>query len=401
MPEGQPVAGAGARALWPLPAGLTFLNHGGYGLTPKPVLRVQARLKAEMERDPVRFLERETLGRRLLEARTAAAEALGASVEDLVFIDNATTGVNAVLQSLALPSGAEVLSTDHMYPAVRNAVRHTLLLLGGRIVEAPLPWPVAAEGEIVAAVERALTPRTALAVFDLIASRTAIRLPVERLTALARARGVPVLIDAAHAPGQIPLDLAALGADWAVGNLHKWYFAPRGCAVLWVRPGRGANLHPTVISHGYGGGLAAEFDWTGTRDVTPFLSAPAGIAFHRELGGPALMARNRRLAVEAAMLLAESWGTEVAGTPEQRAAMASVRVPGVFSGPVAEAARTLHHRLLRRHRIQVPIFPIKEALWLRISAQGYNDIAEYRRLAAAVSEETAALDRRGRKRLRL
>ncbi len=401
MPEGRAVAGAGVRASWPLPAGLVFLSHGSYGLTPKLVLRVQARLKAEMERDPVRFLEWETLKPRLFKARSAAAEALGASVEDLVFVDNATTGVNAVLQSLAFPPGAEVLSTDHIYPAVRNVVRHRLAPLGGRIVEASLPWPVASDEEIVAAVERAFTPRTALAVFDVIASRTAIRLPVERLTALARARGIPVLIDAAHVPGQIPFDIPTLGADWVVGTLHKWYFAPRGCAVLWTRPGTGANLHPTVISHGYGGGLAAEFDWTGTRDVTPFLSAPAGIAFHRELGGPALMAHNRRLAADAARLLAEAWGTEIAGTPGQRVAMASIRVPGAVSEPIWEAARLLHDRLLRRHRIQVSIFPIKEALWLRISAQAYNDVAEYRRLAAAVSEETAALDRRGRKRLRL
>jgi isopenicillin-N epimerase len=391
MPEGQTLAGSEVRALWPLPAGLTYLNHGGYGLTPKSVLRVQSRLKAEMERDPSQFVD--VLEPRLLEARKAAAEALGASVDDLVFVENATTGVNAVLQSLVLPAGAEILCIDHIYPAVRNALRHKLNCVGGGLVEVPLPWPIASDEEIVAAVERAFTPRTALAVFDLIASHTAIRFPIERLTALARARNVPVLGDAAHAPGQIPLDLPALGADWVTGNLHKWYFAPRGCAVLWVRTERQSRLHPTVISHGYGGGIAAEFNWTGTRDLTAWLSAPAGIAFHNSLGGKALMERNRRLAADAASLLSDAWQTEVAGLPEQRAAMASVRVPKVAAGAIAEFGRLLHDRLLNKHRIQVPLFTIKGALWLRISAQAYNEISDYHRLAEAVLEEVPGLDK--------
>jgi isopenicillin-N epimerase len=388
MPEGHRLAGTEARALWPLPAGLAYLNHGGYGLTPKPVLRVQSRLKEEMERDPARFLDEPILEPRLLGARRAAAEALGAQVDDLVFLENATTGVNAVLQSVALPAGAEILILDHTYPAVRNAVRHKLASVGGRLVEVPLPWPIASDDEIVAAVERAFTPRTALVLFDVISSHTATLFPVPRLTALARAHHVPVLVDAAHAPGQVPLDLPSLGADWVTGNLHKWYFAPRGCAVLWVRPERQAELHPTVISHGYSGGIAAEFNWTGTRDVTAWLSAPAGIAFHDSLGGTALMERNRRLAAEAASMLADAWQTEIAGLPEQRAAMASIRV---FKAP-AELGRLLHDRLLDGHRIQVPFFTIKGALWLRVSAQAYNEMAEYQRLAQAVLEEVAALE---------
>jgi len=387
MPEGQTLAGSEARALWPLPAGLTYLNHGGYGLTPKAVLRVQSRLKAEMERDPARFVDEPILEPRLFAAREAAAEALGARVDDLVFVENATTGVNAVLQSMALPAGAEILILDHTYPAVRNAIRHKLASVGGRLVEVALPWPIASDDEIVAAVERSLTPRTALAVFDVIASHTATVFPVERLTALTRAHNVPVLIDAAHAPGQVPLNLPALGADWVTGNLHKWYFAPRGCAVLWARSERQGGLHPTVVSHGYGSGIAAEFNWTGTRDLTAWLSAPAGIAFHNGLGGRALMERNRGLAAEAALMLVDAWQTEIAGLPEQRAAMASIRVP---KAP-AELGRLLHDRLLDKHRIQVPFFTIKGTLWLRISAQAYNQMPDYERLAEAVLEEVEAL----------
>ena len=392
MPEGHSAAKAALRELWPLPRGLTFLNHGAFGLTPKPVLSAQARLKREMERDPPHFFDHHRLLPRLEAARRTAAEALGARVEDLVFVDNATTGANAVLQAFQLPPGAEIVTTDQVYPAIRNAARHRLGALAGRLIEAPLPWPAASDEEIVAGVEAALTTRTALAVFDLIAARGALRMPVERLCALCRGRGIPVLIDAAHGPGQLPLDLPALGADWVVGNLHKWFFAPRGCAVLWVRPDRAADLHPTVISHGYGGGLAVEFGWTGTRDVTAFLSAPAAIEFHRRLGGPALMERNRRLASDAAALLAQAWGTDVAGLPEQRWAMAAVRVPTDAEGE--DAARLLHDRLLKRRRIQVPVFPFKGALWLRVSAQAYNEPSDYRRLAEAVLIEAPKLDSR-------
>jgi isopenicillin-N epimerase len=399
MPEGVATAGAGARTLWPLAQGLTFLNHGSFGLTPKPVLKAQARLKREMERDPPRFFDHHRLMPRLAAARAAAAEALGTGAEDLVFADNATTAVNAVLQSLAFPAGAEVVATDQVYPAVRNALRHRLEPVGGRLIEAALPWPVATDDEIVAAVERAITPRTVLATFDLIASRSAVRMPVERLAALCRARGVTVLVDAAHGPGQLALDIPALGADWVAGNLHKWYFAPRGCALLWVRAERAAHLHPTVISHGYGGGLAAEFGWTGTRDVTPFLSVPEALSFHRSMGGPALMERNRTLAAEAAALLARAWGTEIAGTAAQRHAMAALRVPGSERFASEETARLLHDRLLQRHRIQVPVFPFAGALWLRISAQAYNEMSEYRRLADAVPAEAAKLDRRSVKAL--
>ena len=392
MPEGQPAAGAaGLRDLWPLPQGLVFLNHGSFGLTPKPVLRAQATLKREMERDPPRFFDHHRLLPRLEGARAAAAEALGARVEHLVFTDNTPTGANAVLQAIPLPAGAEIVATDQIYPAIRNAARHRLDPLGGRLVEAPLPWPVATDEEIVAAVEAALTPRTALAVFDLIAARSASRMPVERLCALCRARGIPVFVDAAHGPGQLPLDLPALGADWVVGNLHKWFFAPRGCAVLWARPERVAALHPTVISHGYGEGLAAEFGWTGTRDVTAFLSVPAAIAFHRRLGGPTLMEGNRRLQANAAALLADAWGTEIAALPEQRWAMAAIRIPTDARAGDA-VARRLHERLLKRHRIQVPVYAFKGALWLRVSAQAYNESGEYRRLADAVRADAPKLD---------
>jgi isopenicillin-N epimerase len=204
---------------------------------------------------------------------------------------------------------------------------------------------------------------------------------VAALTRLAQAAGARVLIDGAHAPGQVPLDIAALGADWYVGNLHKWYLAPRGCGFLWASAAAQAGLHPLAISHGLGQGFAAEFDWTGTRDFSAALAAPAGIAYHESLGGAALMARNAALAGAAATLLQRAWRSETAGPPAAFAAMATVRLP--LAGEVKQArAIVLCRWLAERHRIEVLINAADGAFWLRISAQAYNTLADYERLAA-------------------
>jgi len=190
-----------------------------------------------------------------------------------------------------------------------------------------------------------------------------------------------VMIDGAHAPGQIPLDIAALGADWYVGNLHKWYFAPRSCGFLWASKAQQAATRPLAISHGYGEGFRAEFEWTGTRDVTPALAAPAAIECHEALGGARLMARNSALVREAAATLAERWRTEMTGPPDGFAAMATVRLP--LGGEASSArANQLMRQLAERHKIGAAVVVLEGALWVRVAAQAYNEIAEYERLAA-------------------
>jgi isopenicillin-N epimerase len=209
-------------------------------------------------------------------------------------------------------------------------------------------------------------------------------LPVAEIAGLARAAGARVLIDGAHAPGQVPLDLEATGADWYVGNCHKWLLAPRGCGFLWAPAGRQPPLHPLAISHGYGSGFIAEFDWTGTRDPSPFLAVPAGIACHERFGGRALMARNAALAREAARLLVAAWGTETGGPESAFAAMVTVRLPpgaAPLDGGVA-----LQRRLQRDHGIAAAIVAEAGALWVRIAAQAYNELADYERLAMALTD---------------
>jgi isopenicillin-N epimerase len=371
---------AALRGEWALEPGIAYLNHGGFGLTPNLVLAAQDAWRARIERDPTRFLTFE-LEELLRDATAVVAPAVGAAPEDLVFVENATSGLNAVLRGIELEAGDEILMTSLAYPAIRKAALYAASRVGARLVEAEVKLPLAGDADILRAVAARLTKRTRLAVFDHIASHSALVMPAAALTRLAREAGAAVMIDGAHAPGMIPLDVAAIGADWYVGNLHKWFFAPRSCGFLWAARSVQAATHPLAISHGYTEGFRAEFEWTGTRDATAALAAPAGIDFHRRLGGADLMARNQTLVHEAAAGLVRDWGTEAIAPLSSFASMAVVRLP---LGGEATAARagTLMRELDERHHIAAAVVALAGALWVRVSAQAYNDAADYRRLAA-------------------
>jgi len=384
MPEATSLRfGASARSEWPLDADVTYLNHGGYGVAPKAVMAAQRVWRERIERNPTRFHAREQ-PQALREAAASVAAALGARGGDLVFVENATSGINAVLRSLALEPGDEIVVTSLAYPAVANAARFAAARAGAHVREVPLTLPVQGESAVLDAVSAAFGPRTRLVLVDHIASASALVLPVASLVARAHEARTKILVDGAHAPGQVTLDLPALGADWYVGNLHKWYFAPRACGVLWARPAAQEGLHPLAISHGLGQGFAAEFDWTGTHDFTTALAAPAGIEFHRALGGADLMARNAALARSAVQHLASSWGTETAGPPSMHAAMASVRLPVVGEATPERAQRVLRW-LAETHRIEAALSCIRGALWMRIAAQAYNESADYGALASLIA----------------
>ncbi|MGO8921140.1 MAG: aminotransferase class V-fold PLP-dependent enzyme [Stellaceae bacterium] len=372
--------GAALRQEWPLDPAVAYLNHGGYGVTPSAVLREQESWRGRIERNPTRFFSEE-LPALLREAAAALAVHLGARGEDVVFVDNATTGCNAVLRSLDFTPGDEILITSLAYGAIAKAARYVAARNGASLVEVAIPLPVADDADILAAVAARLGPRTRLAIFDHVASHSALVLPVAELVRLARAAGARVLVDGAHAPGLVPFALPAIAADWYVGNCHKWLMAPRGCGFLWCEKPQQALIHPLAISHGYGAGYTAEFDWTGTRDPSAFLALPAALACHRRLGGEALMARNTALARQAATLLARRWRTGLGGPPSSFAAMATVRLP--LDGDVSPArAETLRRWLSQTHRIEAAVNAESGALWLRLAAQAYNELAEYERLAA-------------------
>ena len=370
--------GTQVRDLWRLDPGFLTVNHGSFGATPLAVLAEQQAWRERMEAQPTRFM-RTVLPGALRAAAERLAGFIGARGDDVVFVDNATGGCNAVLRSLRLRPDDAVLVLSHGYGAVRNTVRFVTERVGARITEAAIPFPRPTEDAVVEAVAAALTPDTRLAVIDHITSASALVLPVARIAALCRDRGVPVLVDGAHAAGQIELDVPATGADWYTGNCHKWLCSPKGAAFLWSAPNRQAGLHPTIISHGFEQGYLTEFDWTGTRDFSSMLSVPAAIDFHERLGGPALRQRNRALALAATRLLTERLGTEAGADPSMMAAMGLVRLPGP-----ADRAGALRAWLLDAGT-DAPIHVLDGAIWLRLSAFAYNDVHDYERLAGLLA----------------
>jgi isopenicillin-N epimerase len=314
------------RVEWLLDPDVTFLNHGSFGAVPRPLIVEQRRLQAQMEHNPTEFLTFE-----LPTALRGAADCLAAFVggvgKDYIFVENATAGFNTVLASVRLSPGDEILVTDHCYPAILKATEYFALRAGAKVIEAKVPFPLRNKADIVTAVESRLGPRTRLVILDHVTSPTAIVFPVRELTAKCHEAGAPVLIDGAHAPGMLSLDIPSIDADWYVGNCHKWLMAPRGSGFLWASPTRRSEIHPLVISHGFGQGFVAEFDWIGTRDPTAWLTVPAAIGLHLQMGGELLRERNASLAQKAARELAEQWNTDRGSTNTLSGSMATVRLP--------------------------------------------------------------------------
>ena len=375
-------------ALWCLDPSVTYLNHGSFGACPSAVLEAQAAMRLEMEREPVDFLVK-TLPQRLASARRELAAFLGADPRDLVFMANATAGVNAVLRSLAFDAGDELLLTNHTYAACRKAVDFVAARRGARVVVAHLPFPCRHEEEIVAAVLQCASPRTRLALLDHVTSPTALILPIVRLVGELRARGIDTLVDGAHAPGMVPLSLSDLGAAYYTGNAHKWLCAPKGAAFLHVHPDRQAALHPTVISHGYTEGFHAEFDWTGTFDPTPWLCIPISLQYMAGLlpgGWPQVMAANRALALQARALLLEALAVHAPCPETMIGSMASIPLPA--AAPGSSAARLDSqglHDWFRERGIETWLYPNPVPL-LRISAQLYNDLGQFEKLRQLLEE---------------
>jgi len=375
-------------AHWAFDPSIAHLNHGSFGACPREVLALQSELRAQMEWEAVDFLWT-TLPQRLRLALDTLGEFLGAAGEDLAFVTNATTGVNAVLRSLDLQPGDELLVTSHTYAACHKAAEYVAMRTGATLVTVMLPFPVANEQQILDAVMNRVTARTRLALLDHVTSPTALILPIARLVDALKARGIETLVDGAHGPGMVPVELTRLGAAYYTGNAHKWLCAPKGSAFLHVRRDLQPAVHPCVISHGYGLGFRAEFDWPGTCDPTPWLCIPKALAFMQGLlpgGWPAIMARNHALVIEARALINARLGLASAAPETMIGAIATIPLPA--AAPGSAVARLQGDALGEwfRDRGVRSMFGPAPVLFVRLSAQIYNHIGQYQRLADLLSE---------------
>jgi isopenicillin-N epimerase len=388
--------GRGMLEHWMLDPECTYLNHGTVGAAPRRVLHKQQALRDEMERQPSQFMLRELNGHqpmpwravsRLREASDQVAAFLGSRPDDLVFVPNVTTGLNAVLGSLPLCAGDEVVITDLAYGAIALAAGFAGGRAGATLRTVHLEYPIRDAGDVVEPIVRALTPQTKLVVIDHVTAQTALVLPVAVVAAECHARGIPVLVDGAHVPGARPLDIPSLGVDWYSANLHKWAHAPRGCGILWAAEERQSVLRFPVVSWGHNKGFREEFEHTATCDPTSYLAAPEGIALLREWDFDACVKYMHALAWEAAGILTERWRTTFEIPREMVGTMVTVPLPDDAGTTDADAAR-LRLALLVEDRIEVQLHAWRGRLWTRVSAQIYNDRSDITRLADAVLRRT-------------
>ena len=380
--------GRALRPLWPLAPDAMFLNHGSFGACPMSVLAEQERLRSRMESQPDRFFRESVMPREgptpLRDAIAQLAAFVGTGEDELALLENATAGVQAVVRSVPLEAGDEILITDHTYNAVRLIVEARCAETGAkpRVVALGL---VKTADDIVGRVREALTPRVRLAIIDHITSPTALALPVARLLPELRRWDAKILVDGAHAVGHLPLDVEALGADWYVSNAHKWLYAPRGTAFLHAARAVAAMTQPSVVSHFVGMGFPRSFDWVGTRDYTAWLAVPAAIAFHESLDPPRAREYRAALIRHATAKLA-AIGVHPVASDELACAMRSFVLPQHRAATQADADALLA-ALWERHRIQGMTVVFGDALLLRISAQVYVGEEDIDALADALQRE--------------
>jgi isopenicillin-N epimerase len=384
---------AGARLLFSLDPSVSYLNHGSFGAVPIGVQRIQQRLRDEIESNPLKFFARGLLDR-IIHTRRHLATFLGADPDGSALVPNTTAAVSLVLQSIRLGPGDEVLLTDHAYGAVVLAASRQCRRAGAtaRTVALPLGAP---DAEVVSRLRGALRPgKTKLVIIDQLASATARMLPVRQIVAAAREHEIPVLVDAAHVPGMLPVDVAAIGADFWVGNLHKWAYAPRGTALLSVAPGWRRRIDPLVVSWEQDAGFPLSVEFQGTLDYTPWLAAPAGLFTLRTLGVETVRAHNAALAAYGQRVVGAGLGLAPAELPDPGGpgSMRIVPLPAGLATTQTEATALRRH-IADKLAVETAVNAWGGRGWLRLSAQVYNRPEEYERLADRLPALLSALRR--------
>lgn len=365
---------------------IIFLNHGSFGACPKPVFEVYQAWQRELECQPVEFL-----GRRFIElmagARNALARFLCVGADDVVFFTNPTTAANMIARNLDLKPGDEILATDHEYGAMDRTWRYISAKTGATYVQQPIPLPLLNQDDFVDQLFVGLTSNTRVVFISHISSPTALIFPVKEVCRRAREAGLISIVDGAHAPGQIPLDLIDSGADLYIGACHKWLCAPKGAAFLYARPDIQPRLEPFVVSWGYDSekpGTSQFIDyheWQGTRDIAAFLSVPAAIEFQKKWGWPDIRARCHQMASQTRLRVNHLTGQESVcpDSPDWFAQMTTIRLPANVG------TEQLKEDLYRDFHIEVPIFQWQKQPMMRVSFQAYNDQSDADSLLEALA----------------
>jgi isopenicillin-N epimerase len=380
---------------WLLDPSVTHLNHGSFSAVPTPVLAAQQVWRDRWEADTTEFIVSE-YEPALDRSRAVLAQLVGTRPENLVFVANATAGVNTVVRSFGFEEGDQILTTTHAYNACRNVLDFVAARTGAEVVSVDVPFPLTDASQVIERIAGAISDRTRFALIDHITSATALILPIEEIVSLLENAGVPVLVDGAHAPGMVPLSLDSLGASYYTGNHHKWLSAPKGSGFLWARTDRIDGLIPPTISHGWNDPRTDRprfhllFDYPGTIDFTAHLVLPEAVSFLATLhpkGLSGLMRRNRDLAITQRKRLIDFLGIEPPAPELMLGAMAALPLRHANGEVPFGTSDPLGRKLRNEYRIQVPIFSWPTARLLRISAAPYNDEADYDRLLAALAIE--------------
>ncbi len=386
MPSPPPERPLGTDKIdWPLRPDLAFLNHGSFGSVPAPLQKAYDGHRAVLEADPIEMVGRRCEGL-LASVRSRLGHFLGADAAAVGLVTNASSGVGAVIRSIPLSPGARMVTTTHVYNAVRMAMKHRAFELGGTVEEIELPLQATHPlhlTPLLEAIGRDAPP--GLVIVDHVTSPTAAVLDVATVVAACRERGVPVLVDGAHAPGMLELNLGELDADWYTGNLHKWTCTPKGCGFLYASERVRGITHPETISHNLGQGFDREFAWQGTRDLAAWLTIPDALDFWDSIGADQVREHNHALCRAGKELLEEAWGVAPIQSPGRDAmgSMAIVALPESIQGQCATPDALMVH-LHDVHHVEVPVIEWKGAWHVRISAHVHNRLADYERLAGAV-----------------
>jgi isopenicillin-N epimerase len=370
---------------WMLDSRITFLNHGSFGAVPRVVFDAQTSWRQRIEAEPIEMLHR-SAPQLHADVKRAVGENFGMAEQDFGLMTNATEGINAVLRSIELHPGDELLTTTHVYNAVRQAMCYVAGRTGATVREIDVPTPLTSPEQIERLILSAISDATKLLIVDHVTSPTALIFPVESIVAACTRRGIDVLIDGAHAPAMLPLNVASLGAAYYAGNLHKWVCAPKGSAFLWVRPDCQSAIHPLSISHFLGQGFVTEFSWQGTRDFSAWLAVPAALDFLTSLGWDRVRAYNHDLAVWTQQLLCERWGVEPITSLDGRllGSMCTVRLPPPLDQLSVTDAANFQRRLYYEEQIEVPVMRWAGAAHVRPCCQVYNTASQYERLAETI-----------------